>query len=128
MFIYLFCTVIGSQDITIHSHHWNYALFKKNNDQTTEMEQQILKAINHIKYVSKKGVTVSGIKRFLKKSTTTFDETSVVEIICEIRQNGKIDDKFKTINPIYDDKNLRKTPSKFIWKVATINLIFQKNQ
>ena len=29
------------------------------------MEQQILKAINHIKYVSKKGVTISGI---LKKN------------------------------------------------------------
>ena len=74
------------------------------------MEQQILKAINHIKYVSKKGVTESGIKRFLKKSTTTFDETSVVEIICEIRQNGKIDDKFKTINPIYDDKKFAEDP------------------
>ena len=31
------------------------------------MEQQILKAINHIKYISKKGVTISGIQRFLKK-------------------------------------------------------------
>ena len=32
------------------------------------MEQQVLKAINHIKYVSKKGVTISGIQRFLKKT------------------------------------------------------------
>ena len=70
------------------------------------MEQQILKAINHIKYVSKKGVTISGIQRFLKKkSTTTFDETSLGEIICEMQQNGKIDVKFKIMNPIYDDKN-----------------------
>ena len=80
--------------------------FSKNNYQTTEMEQQILKVINHIKYVSKKGVTISGIQRFLKKkSTTTFDETSVREIICEMQQNGKIDGKFKIINLIYDDKN-----------------------
>ena len=32
------------------------------------MEQQILKVINHIKHVSKKGVTISGIQRFLKKN------------------------------------------------------------
>ena len=32
------------------------------------MEQQILKAINHIKYVSKKEMTISGIQRFLKKN------------------------------------------------------------
>ena len=75
------------------------------------MEQQVLKAINHIKYVSKKGVTISGIQRFLKKkSTTTFDETSVGEIICEMQQNGKIDGKFKIINPIYDDKNFAEDP------------------
>ena len=75
------------------------------------MEQQILKAINHIKYVSKKGVTISGIQRFLKKkSTTTFDETSLGEIICEMQQNGKIDGKFKIMNPIYDDKNFAEDP------------------
>ena len=66
------------------------------------MEQQILKAIDHIKYVSKKGVTISGIQRFLKKSTTTFEETSLGEIICEMQQNGKTDNhKFKIMNPIY---------------------------
>ena len=54
------------------------------------MEQQILKAINHIKYLSKKGVTVSGIQKFLKiKSTTSFEETSLEEIICKMLQNGK---------------------------------------
>ena len=69
------------------------------------MEQQILKAINHIKYVSEKGVTISGIQRFLKKSTTTFDETSLREIICEMQQNGRIDSKFKIMNPNYDNKS-----------------------
>ena len=64
------------------------------------MEQQILKAINHIKYVSKKGVTISSIQRFLKKkSTTIFDETSL----------GEIDGKFKIIDFIYDDKNFAET-------------------
>ena len=45
-------------------------IFQKNNCQITEMEQQILKAINHTKYVSKKGVTISGIQRLLKKKST----------------------------------------------------------
>ena len=42
-------------------------IFRKSNYQFSEMEQQILKAINHIKYVNKKGVTISGMQRFLKK-------------------------------------------------------------
>ena len=72
---------------------------------------------------------ISGIQRFfLKKSTTTFDETSVKEIICEMQQNDKIDGKFKIINPIYDDKIFAKTPSKFISKLATTIFLFQKNQ
>ena len=51
-------------------------------------------------------MTISVIHRFLKKkSTTTFDETSLEKIICEMQQNGKIDSKFTIINPIYNDKN-----------------------
>ena len=93
------------------------------------MEQQILKAIDHTKYVNKKGVTIFGIQRSLtKKSTTTFDEISVREISCELQQNGKTDGKFKIINPIMTIKILWTSPSKFIQKLATINLIFQKNQ
>ena len=75
------------------------------------MEQQILKAVNQIKYVSKRGVTVSGIQIFLKKSsTTTFYETCLGELICKMQQNGKIDGKFKIINPIYDDKKFAEDP------------------
>ena len=85
-------------------------IFQKSNYQITEMEQQILKAINHIKYVSKKGVTISGIQRFLKKKSTTFDETSLGEIICEMKQNDKIVGKFKIINPIYDNKKFAEDP------------------
>ena len=43
-------------------------IFQKSNSQITEMEQQILRAINHIKYVGKKGATISSIQRFLKKN------------------------------------------------------------
>ena len=75
------------------------------------MEQQILKVINHIKYVNKKGVIHSRYTKILEKNTTTFDKTSLGEIICEMQQNGKIDGKFKIVNHI---KILWKTPSKFI--------------
>ena len=100
-------------------------IFQKSNYQITEMEQQILKAINHIKYVSKKGVTISGIQRFSKKkkTTTAFDETSLGEIICKMQQNIKIDGKFKIMNPIYDDENFAEDLSKLIRK-----LFIQENQ
>ena len=56
-------------------------------------------------------MTISGIQRFLKKrSTTTFDETSLGETICEMQQHGKIDGKFKIMNPIYDDRNFAVDP------------------
>ena len=45
-----------------------------------------------------------------KKSTATLGETSLGEIIREMQQNGKIDGKFKFINPIYDDKNFAEDP------------------
>ena len=71
------CTVTQSQDTRYFEIFYSYyytqsslisRIFRKSNYQITEMEQQILKAINHIKYVSKKGVTISGIQRFLKKN------------------------------------------------------------
>ena len=84
------------------------------------MKQQILKAINHIKYVSKKGVTISSILRFFKKkSASTFNETSVGEIICEMQQNGQIDGKFKIINPIYDHKIFAEDPVEIHPKTCT---------
>ena len=56
-------------------------------------------------------MTTSGIQKFLrKKSTTTFDETSLEKSISEMQQNGKIDDKFKIVDLIYDDKNFAEDP------------------
>ena len=133
VYIYEPCTVIQSQHTRYFEIFYSYyytqsslisRIFRKSNYQITEMEQQILKAINHIKYVSKKGVTISGIQRFLKKkSAAAFDETSLGEIICKMQQNGKIDGKFKIMNPIYDDKNVAEDLSKLIRK-----LFIQKNQ
>ena len=76
VYIYESCTVMQSQDTRYFEIFYSYyytqsslisRIFRKSNYQITEMEQQILKAINHIKYVSKKGVIMSGIQRFLKK-------------------------------------------------------------
>ena len=87
-----------------------------------------MKAINHIKYVSKKGVTITGIQRFLKKkSTTIFDETSLGEITCKMQQNGKIDVKFKIMNPVYDDKNFAEDPLKIHEESVDVTLINSNN-
>ena len=86
--------MVKSQDMRYFEifYHYYYTqsslilrIFRKSNYQIAEMKQQILKATNHMKYVSKKGLTISGIQIFLKnKSPTTFDETSLGEIICEM--------------------------------------------
>ena len=48
---------------------------------------------------------MSSIQKFLnKKSTTTFDEASLWKIIWKMQENGKIDDKLKIINSIYEYK------------------------
>ena len=76
VYIYESSTMIQSQDTRHFEIFYSYyyaqsslisRIFRKTNYQITEMEQQILKAISHIKYVSKKGVTISDIQRFLKK-------------------------------------------------------------
>ena len=88
--IYEPCAVIQSQDTKYFEIFYFYyytlsflilRIFRKSNYHITEMEQQILKAINDIKYVSKP-VTITSIQRFLKKkSTTTLDKTSLGEIV-----------------------------------------------
>ena len=74
--IYELCTVIHSQDTRYFELIYSYfhtqsslilRIFRKGNYQITETEQQILRAISHIKYASEKGMTISGIKRLLKK-------------------------------------------------------------
>ena len=68
--IYELCTVIQSQDTRyfelLYSYYYTQPslilrIFRKGNYQITEIEQQILRAISHIKYVSEKGMTISGI-------------------------------------------------------------------
>ena len=45
-----------------------------------------------------------------------------------MQQNGKIDDKFQIVNPIYEDKNFAKDPLEIRPKTCNDNLIFQRNQ
>ena len=54
-------------------------------------------------------------------STISFDKTSLGEIICEMQQNDKIDDKFKIVNSIKDLRMISvfwKIPSKPIKKIC----------
>ena len=75
------------------------------------MEQQILKAINHIKYVSKKGVTIQSVyKDSWKKIYHHLWRNLFERNYMRMQQNGKIDGKFKIINPIYEDKNFVEDP------------------
>ena len=82
-----------------------------------------------IKYVSRKGVTISGIQRFLQKSLPPpLTKPLWEKLYVKCKKMAKIDSKCNIINPIYDDTISRKAASKFIRKLATINVIFQKNQ
>ena len=69
----------------------------------SSLKLRIFQKINHQINVSKKKNDHIQYTKILekKKSTTTFDETSLGEIKCEMQQNGKIDDKFKIINPVH---------------------------
>ena len=54
------------------------------------------------------------------------------EIICEIQQNGKIDGKFKFMNPIHNDKDfvedpLEIHPKTFIPEVSVDTTIINSN-
>ena len=67
-------------------------------------------------------MTTFGIQKLLrKKSTTTLDETSLGKIISEMQQNGKIYDKFKIVNPIYEDKNFAEDPIEILPTICNEN-------
>ena len=51
---------------------------------------------------------------------TTNLEITLGEIICKMLQNGKIDGKFKIMNPIYDDKNFAEDPLEIHPKMTII--------
>ena len=71
------------------------------------MENQILKAINHIKYVSKKKHCPVKIFNYLQNNgASNYDYDSVVNKIQELMENGIINQSYKIIDPVTEVLNL----------------------
>ena len=69
-------------------------------------ENQILKAINHIKYISKKKPCTRKIFKYLQNNyASNYDYHSVEVKLNELKSNGIIDDSYKIINPIQEVMN-----------------------
>ena len=60
------------------------------------LEKQLPQAINHMKNMSKKGVTADGLLSHLKKiGATNWDQESTNEMICILQCKGAIDDNLE---------------------------------
>ena len=71
------------------------------------MENQILKTINHIKYVSKKKHCPVKIFNYLQNNgASNYDYDSVVNKIQELMENGIINQSYKIIDPVTKVFNL----------------------
>ena len=67
------------------------------------IENQILKAINHIKYISKKKPCTLKIFHYLQNNyASNYDYHSVEDKLIEFKSNGIIDDSYKIINPVQE--------------------------
>ena len=70
------------------------------------IENQILKAINHIKYISKKKPCTLKIFNYLQNNyASNYDYHSVEDKLIELKSNGIIDDSYKIINPVQEVMN-----------------------
>ena len=70
------------------------------------MDNQLLRAINHIKYVSKKKLCTVKIFNYLENNwDSNYDYESLRNEIAELRNNGIIDETFKITNPIEEVLN-----------------------
>ena len=70
------------------------------------IENQILKAINHIKYISKKKPCTLKIFNYLQNNyASNYDYHSVEYKLNELKPNGIIDDSYKIINPMQEVMN-----------------------
>ena len=67
------------------------------------IENQISKAINHIKYISKKKPCTLKIFNYLQNNyASNYDYHSVQVKLKELKSNRIIDDSYKIINPIQE--------------------------
>ena len=65
------------------------------------MDNQVLRGINHIKYVSKKKPSTSKIFNYLQNNgASNYNYKLLENEIAELRNNGNIDKTFKISNPI----------------------------
>ena len=69
------------------------------------IENQILKAINRIKYISKKRCTLKIYNYLQNHYASNFDYHSVEAKLNELKASGIIDDSYKIINPIQEVMN-----------------------
>ena len=70
------------------------------------MDNQLLRAINHIKYLSKKKLCTVKIFNYLENNwDSNYDYESLRNEIAELRNNGIIDETFKITNPIKEVLN-----------------------
>ena len=65
------------------------------------MDNQVLRGINHIKYVSKKKPSTSKIFNYLQNNgASNYNYKLLENEIAELRNNGNIDKTFRISNPI----------------------------
>ena len=70
------------------------------------MNNQVLRAINHVKYVSKKKPSTLKIFHYLQSNgASNYIYESLENKIAELRNNGIIDETFKITNPIEEVLN-----------------------
>ena len=89
------------------------------------MENQILKVINHIKYVSKKkNCPVKNFNYVQNNQASNYDYDSVVIKIQESMENGVIDQSYKRINQVTEVSNLPlMMKSKFVRRFQTVTIL-----
>ena len=72
------------------------------------MDNQVLRAINHIKYISKKKPCTLKILNYLQNNgASNYDYESLENETAGLRKNGIVDKTFKITNPIEEVLNFR---------------------
>ena len=70
------------------------------------MDNQVLRAINHVKYVSKKKPSTLKIFNYLQNNgASNYNYESLEKEIAELRNRGIVDESFKTTNPVEEVLN-----------------------
>ena len=70
------------------------------------LENQILKSINHIKYISKKKPCTLKIFSYLQNNyASNYDYHSMEDKLNELKSNGIINDTYKIMNPMQEVMN-----------------------